>query len=119
MDRLPLDTVNIILEYHGYHTFRNGKYMKRLCINDERYTMLNYMRKIKRNTYGTYEVCFWKKITSIKPVVHKKRDACFIIEIHVLPSCVMWVMNVSYYYDTNHSYDDRYDDRDRIQFILN
>lgn len=115
MNTLPIDIINIILEYHGYHIFRHGKYMKRLCTNDERYIMLNDMRKIKKNNYGTYEVCFWKTIISTRPVVHRKRDACFIIETHVLPSCVMWVMNVSYYYDHN----DSYDDRDRIQFILN
>jgi hypothetical protein len=115
MDQLPIELVNIILEYQGYHIFRNGKYMKRLCTNDERYTMLSYMRKIKRNNYGTYEVCFWKSIISTTRVRHKKIDTCFMIETHVLPSTVMWVMNVSYYYVHN----DSYHDRNRIQFILN
>jgi len=75
--------------------------------------MLSYMRRIKKNNYGTYEVCFWKSI--ISTITYKKIDTCFIIETHVLPSCVMWVMNISYYYDHN----DSYDDRNRIQFILN
>ena len=39
--KLPMDTVNIILEYSGYHIFRNGKYMKRLSSNDSRYTFLS------------------------------------------------------------------------------
>jgi hypothetical protein len=115
MNTLPIDIVNIILEYQGYHIFRHGKYMKRLRISDERYSILNNMRRIKRNNYGTYEVCFWKSIISTKRVTHRKIDTCFMIETHVLPSSVMWVMNVSYYYDDNDSYDDRY----RIQFILN
>ena len=110
-----MDLVNIILEYQGYHIFRHSKYMKRLRINDERYSILNNMRRIKRNNYGTYEVCFWKSIKTVKRVTHKKIDTCFMIETHVLPSCVMWIMNVSYFYDHNDSYDDRY----RIQFILN
>jgi hypothetical protein len=114
INTLPIDIINTILEYQGYHILRNGKYMKRLCTNDERYSMLNYMRKIKRNIYGTYEVCFWKSMISEKRVTHKKVDACFIIETHILPTCVMWVMNVSRYYDDNSSYDDR----NRTQFIL-
>lgn len=40
MSSLPMDTVNIILEYAGYHVFRHGKYMKRLHNGDARYTML-------------------------------------------------------------------------------
>lgn len=38
---LPIDTVNIILEYSGYHIFRNGKYMKRLSSNDSRCAVLS------------------------------------------------------------------------------
>jgi hypothetical protein len=115
MNTLPIELINVILEYQGYHIFRHGKFMKRLCSNDERYSMLNYMRKIKNNTYGTYEVCFWKNIKTVKRVTHRKIDICFMIETHVLPSSVMWVMNVLYFYDNN----DSYHDRNRIQFILN
>lgn len=115
MEVFPIEIVNTILEYSGYHVYRHGKFMKRISATDDRSKMLSSMKKIKRNIYGTYEVCFWKNITSVKPNVYKKRDACFIIETHILPSCVMWVMNTSYYYDHN----DSYDDRDRIQFILN
>jgi len=31
---LPLDTVNLILEYQGYHNCRNGKYICRLQLDD-------------------------------------------------------------------------------------
>ena len=115
MEVFPRELVNIILEYSGYHVYRYGKYMKRIFTTDYRIRMLLCMKKIKKNAYGTYDVCFWKNIISAKSVVNKKRDTCFIIETHVLPSCVMWVMNISHYYNDNNSYDDR----DRIQFILN
>lgn len=113
MEVFPIEIVNTILEYSGYHVYRHGKFMKRISATDDRMNMLSSMKKIRRNNYGTYEVCFWK--TFIKPVVYKKREACFIIETHVLESCIMWIMNTSYYYDHN----DSYEDRDRIQFILN
>lgn len=115
MNTLPIELVNIILEYQGYHIFRHGKYMKRICKTNEGYSILNYMKKIRKNNYGTYEVCFWKNIKTVKRVTHIKTDICFIIETHVLSSSVMWVMNISYFYDNN----DSYDDRNRIQFILN
>jgi hypothetical protein len=115
MDVFPIEIVNTILEYSGYHVYRHGKFMKRISETDDRVKMISSMKKIKKNVYGTYEVCFWKTITSVKPVVYKKREACFIIETHILSSCVMWVMNISYYYDHN----DSYEDRQRIQFILN
>ena len=112
---LPIELVNIILEYQGYHVFRHGKYIRRIYETDPRINILTNIPRIKLNKYKNYNVCFWKTIISTRPVVHRKRDACFIIETHVLPSCVMWVMNVSYYYDDNDSYDDRH----RIQYILN
>ena len=40
---------------------------------------------------------------------------CFMIETIVLDSQVLWILNTIKCYDSNSSYDDR----DRIQFILN
>ena len=34
LNTLPLDTVNLILEYQGYHNWRNGKYICRLHLDD-------------------------------------------------------------------------------------
>ena len=33
---LPNEIVNIILEYHGYHIWRNGKFICRLNINEKK-----------------------------------------------------------------------------------
>jgi hypothetical protein len=112
---LPNELVNIILEYQGYHVFRHGKYIRRICETDPRINILTNIPGLKLNKYKNYNVCFWKTIISSKRDIYRKTETCFIIETHVLPSCVMWVMNVFYYYDHN----DSYDDRDRIQFILN
>lgn len=42
MNYLPMDVVNIILEYQGYHVFRGGKYIKikRIPKTDKRYDIL-------------------------------------------------------------------------------
>lgn len=29
-DKLPIELFNLILEYQGYHTLRNGKYIKKI-----------------------------------------------------------------------------------------
>lgn len=41
MQNLPMDIVNEILEYSGYHIFRHGKYMKRIHKDDYRYAVLS------------------------------------------------------------------------------
>ena len=40
MQNLPMDVVNIILEYSGYHIFRHGKYMNQIAKTDYRYSVL-------------------------------------------------------------------------------
>ena len=47
MKTFPIDVVNIILEYQGYHTYRHGKYIKKIDNNDERYKLLKTIPKIK------------------------------------------------------------------------
>ena len=122
MNSLPIEIVNIILEYQGYHVYRHGKYMKQIDREDPRIDMLSAMPKIESKNYGPY-VCFWKTIhiktlqninSWITPRTYKK-DICFIIETNVLESSVLWVMKIEKYYDCNSSYDDSH----RIQYILN
>ena len=36
MDTLPSDIINIILEFQGFHIWRNGKYIPRISNNDPR-----------------------------------------------------------------------------------
>ena len=46
---LPKEIVDIILEYQGYHIWRNGKIMYRLNMNDTKYDDLKNMNIIKKN----------------------------------------------------------------------
>jgi hypothetical protein len=51
---LPNEIINTILEYQGYHIWRNGKFMRRLNINDQKYNNLkniNIIKKIKDDSY--------------------------------------------------------------------
>ena len=133
MNHLPIEIVNLILEYQGYHTYRNGKYVNKLHIDNDIIQLLLKIQKIKKNVYGTYEVCFWKSLkysvneivqnsifqlpASIKKYFPKNnvhRDMNIIIETHIVGSQVLWVMNIAKYYDNN----DSYDHRDRTQFII-
>lgn len=135
MECLPIEIINIILEYQGYHTYRNGKYMNRLYIGYEHKKLLSSIPRIIKNKYGTYEICFWKTIyidqldntpksmtCPLQPLISKyfiksvpTKYICFMIETIVLDSQVLWILNTIKCYDSNSSYDDR----DRIQFILN
>jgi hypothetical protein len=132
MNHLPIEIVNLILEYQGYHTYRNGKYVNKLHIHDDVIQLLMNIQKIKKNIYGTYEVCFWKKVPiTTKHVVENSifpfpsstyfpknnvdKDIIFIIETHDVGSQVLWVMNIAKNYHNNDSYDDS---DHRTQFIL-
>lgn len=52
---LPNEIVNIILEYLGYHIWRNGKFICRLNINDKKYSNLKKLNIIKK-TKDSYKV---------------------------------------------------------------
>ena len=53
--QLPNEIVNTILEYQGYHIWRNGKFMCRLNINDKKYNNLKNLNIIKK-TKDSYKV---------------------------------------------------------------
>jgi len=53
---LPNEIINTILEYQGYHIWRNGKFMRRLNINDQKYNNLKNLNIIKKIKDGSYMV---------------------------------------------------------------
>ena len=50
MNSLPVELVNYVLEFQGYHVFRHGKFMKRISPEDERYAVLMSKPQIETNT---------------------------------------------------------------------
>jgi hypothetical protein len=113
MKNLPIDIRNLILEYQGYHIFRNGKYMNRLCIHDERYSVLKQMAIAKKNdAYHNYDVSFWKKMTDQSKKTNY--DMFCLIDYIIFDSYVVWRMTMAKYYNSIH----KSDHTDRIQYIF-
>jgi hypothetical protein len=97
MNMLPNDILNIILEYQGYHMFRNGKFMTRIMKNDERYSMLKTRPAILPETYN---VNFKKNIG--------KRCFDFDISVIIENEKLYWFMFVKRYYDEKGMFDEQW-----------
>jgi hypothetical protein len=61
---LPLDLINLILEFSGYHRLRNGKYMVRLNLNSRLINQL-YQELLTR-----------PKMTNGYVILHYSEDKC-------------------------------------------
>jgi len=87
---LPNEIINTILEYQGYHIWRNGKFICRLNINDKKYNnlkKLNIIKKIK-NSY----------IVTIK-IMKNHSLYEYIIEQRIYSNMIHWYME-KYRYDS-------------------
>ena len=106
MNELPKEIINIILEFQGYHVWRDGRYMRRISIEDpRRFVLLRIPKKyLMSDDVG---LC-----VSIRREMNKK-EIYFLIQVFMTTNHILWVMNiVKYEYYTTKEY------RDRIQFIL-
>ena len=91
---LPSQIVNTILEYHGYHIWRNGKFICRLNINDKKYIKLKNINLIKKiNNTNLYQVTinimknhtlytYYIQQTIYGNRVHWYMDKCWYHSIH-------------------------------------
>jgi len=89
---LPNEIVNTILEYQGYHIWRNGKFICRLNINDKKYNnlkKLNIIKKIKNSYIVT--------ITILKNHSLYK----YTIEQRIYSNMIHWYMD-KYWYNSIH-----------------
>ena len=73
--KLPIEIINVILEYSGHHKWRNGKYMKQIDIdNNSKYKDILYIpQKILIENTPFYQVVFYKKYRNVlyKNVIRK------------------------------------------------
>ena len=81
---LPNEIINTILEYQGYHIWRNGKFICRLNINDKKYNNLKKVNIIKKIKDDLYMVT----ITKIKNNYLYK----YTIEKSISSSMIFWDM---------------------------
>ncbi len=65
INRLPTEIVDLILEYQGYHTWRNGKYICRLQLDDKydavkRRPIINLKKGLVNPSNNKFNVSFTK-----------------------------------------------------------
>ena len=89
---LPNEIVNIILEYNGYHIWRNGKFICRLNINDKKYNNLKKLNIIKKSK-DSYKVT----ITKMRNHYLYK----YTIEQRIYNNMIHWYMD-RYWYHSIH-----------------
>jgi hypothetical protein len=87
---LPNEIINTILEYQGYHIWRNGKFMRRLNINDQKYNNLKNLNIIKKINDDSYMVTI---IIMKNKFVYK-----YTIEQTISSSLIHWNMYIYWYY---------------------
>jgi hypothetical protein len=95
---LPNEIVNIILEYHGYHIWRNGKFICRLNINEKKYNNLKKLNIIKK-TKDSYKVT----ITIMRNHYLYK----YTIEQRTYSNMIHWYMD-KYWYHSIHANNKKY-----------
>ena len=61
--KLPLEIVIYILEYTNVIKYRNGKFIDRINLTDERYLLLNNFTPIQRRVFGNYSFKYIRKYT--------------------------------------------------------
>jgi hypothetical protein len=91
---LPNEIVNTILEYQGYHIWRNGKFICRLNINDKKYNKLkklNIIEKVK-NSY---------KVTIT--IMKNHSLYTYTIEQRIYSNMVHWYMDKYWYHSMHHN----------------
>ena len=61
MEKLPAEVINYILEYQGYHTWRNGKYMNQIPFETDTYKLIseNVKNKIKIPSSNIFHESIW------------------------------------------------------------
>lgn len=95
MKQLPMDIVNIILEYQGYHSDRNYKYICKLDMNSEKYDSLKkksvIIKNKKEGRYNNIHNASFTKITGgylIKYTIHTE----------IYSQKLHWYMDLEKYY---------------------
>jgi hypothetical protein len=86
--KLPAEIIDIILEYYDYHRFRNGVYMRQLCLDDNKYNELKRKPMICLDERGIYNVSF-SKVLPNKVIFYK-------ISTDVYSTGIIWNMYITY-----------------------
>ena len=91
---LPNEIVNTILEYQGYHVWRNGKFICRLNINDTKYNDVKNLNIIKKEK-NSYKVTI--------TVMNNQYLYKYIVEQRIYSNMIHWYMDKYWYHPNHHS----------------
>ena len=86
--KLPKEIIDIILEYYGYHRLRNGRYMRQLYLDDNKYNELKSKPIICLDYKGIYNASF-SKVLSNNVIFYK-------ISTNVYSKGIIWNMDITY-----------------------
>jgi hypothetical protein len=85
--KLPTEISDLILEYQGYHRWRNGKYMRPLCLEDTKYDELKRKPVIKLDKNNVYKASFIK--------IKNKSVLCYTISTSIYSNKIHWNMDLT------------------------
>jgi len=91
---LPIEIINTILEYQGYHIWANGKFICRLNLNDKKYDSLKKLNIIKKIKDGSHNVT----ITIMKNNLKNNYLYKCTIEQKISRTKIHWYMYRYWYY---------------------
>jgi hypothetical protein len=90
---LPVEIVNIILEYTGFHRYRNGKYIRKLNLCNEKYDCIKRKPMIHLSNEHYYQTVFH--------IIKNEKMYTHIIDTSIYNNKIHWYMNTSYVHLSN------------------
>ena len=107
MDKIPSEIINLILEYQGYHSNRNGKYICKLNLDSEKYDLLKKIPIVQlhndmyKTSFTIMKTLYSYHYTIFTYICNDKVHWC--MELTIVPldknSCIAHRYN--YIYDQN------------------
>ena len=94
METLPTEIIDIILEFQGYHIWRNGKYIHRLYLHDKKYD------EIKKRTIPTQDIYTSVYSVQINKLINNY-SYVYILSTSIYGNKIHWYMD-KYIYDNKH-----------------
>ena len=99
LQHLPNEIIHLILEFHGYHVFRNGKYMRQL--EKHRYIPLQTLPIIQPTLYDEWEY----EVSYTRRFIYRD-DYKYKIYTRVYEDRVVWTMEYNTVLSSQNCYRD-------------
>lgn len=107
---LPIEVVNLILEYQGYHTLRNGRYITKLYMNDKKYEDVIHRPLITSSKNNTFEATLC--------VTNKNLLCKYIISTKLYSNKLHWYMDKYHIHIKNKHIQNQYQYEKTIHYVF-